>query len=654
MNRLKSAAVKLDTRPECAVLLLALLVNLIVESFARRSFIDAIVFLFTKPLFFFLGFLIVAATMSLSLLFRKRYFWMMLFAVIWIALGITDCVLMIVRLSPLEGVDFAILRTGLGIIGMYLKLWQFILIVAALLLVIAAMIVFLIRSKRRRVFWRRALILLVAIALLLTGMVLLVQLTDLTPDTFYNLALSYERYGFAYCFSCSLFDRGVDRPDGYSKGTIENLQSEIEQALPQTEEEHPNIIVLQLESFIDPTRIEGMSFSENPLPFFTALKEQYTSGYLTVPTIGAGTANTEFEVITGMSHHHFGTGEYPYKTFLKEQPCESYAYVLKNLGYQAHAIHDYTATFYDRNIAYSYLGFDTFTSMEYMENLTYNQLGWAEDRVLTQSILDCLNSTSGPDYVMTVSVQGHGKYPDDFEDPGPITVTMPGLDESDLARYRYYVNQIHQMDLFLSELIEALSALDEEVVLVVYGDHLPSVGDISQVFSEEDLYRTEYVIWSNRDTAPQPDRDLAAYQVVSYALEGVGIQDGTMNAIHQTMSEEEDYDYLMRLLEYDLLYGGCYVYQGANPYRRTELQFGVNEICVTGVSTLNGTTTVRGEHFTPWSVVYVNGKKQDTVFLSSGQLSLRGVTLSSSDQVTVTQITNEKYKLSTTQPYSVP
>ena len=57
---------------------------------------------------------------------------------------------------------------------------------------------------------------------------------------------------------------------------------------------------MQLETFIDPYELNFLSYSEDPIPNFHKLMENYTSGYLTVPVVGAGTANTEFEVLTGM------------------------------------------------------------------------------------------------------------------------------------------------------------------------------------------------------------------------------------------------------------------------------------------------------------------------------------------------------------------
>lgn len=92
--------------------------------------------------------------------------------------------------------------------------------------------------------------------------------------------------------------------------------------------------------------------SEDPIPNFHNLESNYSTGYLTVPVVGAGTANTEFEVLTGMSMQYFGTGEYPYKTILKQTDCESIASDLSKIGYGTHVVHNNTATFYSRNNAF--------------------------------------------------------------------------------------------------------------------------------------------------------------------------------------------------------------------------------------------------------------------------------------------------------------
>ena len=112
-----------------------------------------------------------------------------------------------------------------------------------------------------------------------------------------------------------------------------------------------------------------------------------------MPCFGAGTANTEFEVQTGMNMDDFGPGEYPYKTVLQSKVCESMAYDLKEKGYATHALHDNDGTFYDRYKVFSHLGYEDFTSIEYMDNIEMTPMGWAKDKILTGEIGKILDST---------------------------------------------------------------------------------------------------------------------------------------------------------------------------------------------------------------------------------------------------------------------
>lgn len=122
-------------------------------------------------------------------------------------------------------------------------------------------------------------------------------------DQFANLAFAYEDYGFSYCFLQTWLNRGIRRPANYSQKAVADIVRSVEEktaalsADPQTD---VNVIFIQLESYIDPSMIQGLELSEDPVPNWTALKEAYSSGYLTVPVVGAGTANTEFEVLTGV------------------------------------------------------------------------------------------------------------------------------------------------------------------------------------------------------------------------------------------------------------------------------------------------------------------------------------------------------------------
>ncbi len=350
----------------------------------------------------------------------------------------------------------------------------------------------------------------------------------------------------------------------------------VSEPVQESPAEMPNIVMVQLESFFDVHRLKGAEFSENPIPVFTALQNELGSSFLVVPTIGAGTVNTEFEILTGMSLDFFGAGEYPYKTVLQDQTCESICYNLKELGYSAHAIHNHEGTFYDRDLVFANLGFDTFTPAEYMVNLERNEIGWAKDKVLTEEIFNAMNSTDGQDFVYAISVQPHGKYPDEMiTEQGNIDVMgWEELEEAEKEEaFEYYLSQIHETDAFIGELTAALEACEEPALLVIYGDHLPNIGLSDEDLIDGNCLQTEYIIWNNFGLETET-KDLSAYQLTAYIQELLDMNQGVLTRFHQTAAEDPGYQEELQLLQYDMLYGDKEVYGGQNPFPTTELKMG--------------------------------------------------------------------------------
>ena len=688
-----------EQKPILTPAVMALAINLILEMFGRRSVTGGLAHLLLHPYIFLINALIIFVTLMPAFPLSRRTFVYSCVSVVWLILGITNFVLLGMRTTPLAAIDFGLIVSCFGIIEVYLNLFQIVLIAAGIVLVLFGLYR-LFRRTRKLTFTPITRIRRIGAALIsCTGFALILAFSlhigAFTTD-FPDLSKAYEDYGFAYCFSLSVLDRGVDRPVDYSEESIdeilENIETEAaaEPAGPTPDtaapNRQPNIITVQLESFFDVTRLKDLSFSEDPTPIFRALKDEFPSGYLTVPSIGAGTANTEFEILTGMNLDDFGAGEYPYKTVLRQSTCESAAYNLRTLGYSAHALHNNTGTFYERHRVYSMLGFETFTPLEHMTDVVCNPLGWAKDAVLTHEIRACLDSTAGTDFVFAVSVQPHGKYPDDnivteqnaydlpalidrlfdaSDDdtdvmPGNISgnvtatltddeladqrITVAGIDDPALAaQYRYYVNQLYETDAFIGALVADLSASDEPTVLVLYGDHLPCFDYTEEDFADGSTpYQTEYVIWSNFPLVAS-DRDLHAYQLSAHVLSLLGCDEGLITRLHQRYFAAEDPDdtasYLsdLEMLEYDMLYGERSAWDGINPYLPTDLQFGIHPIRIHGVRAVGGSLYITGEHFTAFSHVQINGFSVETVFIDENTLLLPDTAADESDCFTVVQ-----------------
>lgn len=616
-------------RPSLNLLLLAALLTVVTECLNTQSIIGGILFPAQHPYVFLLNVLLLWSMYSMCLLFRRRAFVFGCVFVLSMGLAVANCVIQYFRTTPLAAIDFSILRSMFMVLPKYMKLWQICAVAVILVACVLFLVVLFCKCKR---YPRQLLFATICVLVppLCFGILFEVgEKNEILPERISSLSKDYRAYGFPYAFTMSVFDRGIDKPDAYSLEEMDAIHEKLETSAVFAEregaaekmaesavsgtEERPNVIVLQLESFIDVNRMEGYSFSADPVPCFGRLKETCPSGYLTVPSLGGGTANTEFEVLTGMCLSYFGAGEYPYKTCLQETTCESMAYLLRDAGYTTHAIHDNTATFYDRNKVYPHLGFDTFTPIEYMENVTYNELGWAEDKVLLDGITDALDSTVGADFVFAVSVQPHGKYPTDYVAAvNDIVIASPEqLPPEEKAALTYYVREIYAVDLFLEELMDTLAARKEETILVVYGDHLPSLATVEDCFTDAELFQTEYVIWSNRnERLESDDENLTAYQLSAKILPLCGVEDGMIPRLHRGYRGTEQYDIMLEMVEYDMLYGKRVLYDGKNPYPETKMRFGVRDHSYVAQRMEDGSLVITAMENSPlntWTGIFCNG-----------------------------------------------
>nr|WP_303217410.1 LTA synthase family protein [uncultured Blautia sp.] len=628
----------------------------LIEMISRRSFSAAWTYMTTKPLVFAYNAALIFTTSLIVYLFRRRCFWRVLISILWLLLGIINGVILSNRVTPFTGPDLHLLTDGMAVLNKYLPVWGVVLALILLGFFALLLLILLIKAPKykRKVKFRYDLLLVVVGAALFAGATQLALEKRILSNYFGNIAFAYEDYGYPYCLAVTIFDTGISCPRDYSEQEITRIEK-TEDNLPATNEDSkPNIIFVQLESFFDPTLVEYLNISEDPIPNFRKLMKEYTSGYYKVPSVGAGTANTEFESITGMSLHYFGPGEYPYKSILKETTCESAPYVLKNLGYSTHAVHNNEANFYGRRSIFPNLGFDTFTSAEYMsEEEDKNPLGWTKDEILTDEIIKCLDSTEESDYIYTISTQGHGAYPEEqlIDDP---EITVSGAEtEAQNNQWEYYCNEIHEMDNFVKELTDALADYPEDVILVMYGDHLPTMGLTVEDLKNKYLFQTQYVMWDNFGLEKK-DENLAAYQMAAEVMDRAGIHEGTIFRYHQARRNTRNYQVDLETLQYDVLYGKKYSYDGESPFQRTKMRMGLYDVTLDSmeeISTVDHTYRLKGTNFTPSSQVKLNGEWYDTVYVNPTTLMISGTEINDFDRVSVVQRSNSSTRKALSKSY---
>ena len=643
--------------------IIAFLFNLVIDIVNQRSLGIALARLFTNPLTVFYNFLIIFITISIGALFKRRIFATLICSLPWIVIVVTNFVVQCFRQTPVSAIDFTLIFSVFYMIDTYLTIPQIILIVLAIIGAIVGLVFLYLKAKIFVPKVKKVLISLASGAGLLFICTFLFLKLGVISNDYSNLTKAYHDYGLPYCFIVSVVDRGIPEPETYNKEVIENIIDEVESYpdfIVNTDykigsKNQPNIIFLQLESFIDANKLLGVNYSTVPTPYFNYLKVNYPSGYLKVPTFGAGTINTEFEVITGMNIDDFGTGEYPYKTVLTgEGTCETISNLLRDYGYYSTVMHNNTATFYDRNLVFSNIGFDRFVSSEFMGNTEYTPVGWLKDNCLIYEIDKALKASEAQDLIYAISVQPHGKYPEEMEavKDSLITVTFEEEPaEEVLAAYTYYINQLYEVDCYLKELTEQLEQYDEPVMLVVYGDHLPNFELEAEDVATNDLYLTEYVLWTNYDLDVE-DLDLTSYQLSSYVLGCVGFDDGIFVKLHQTRNHNPNYLEDLESLEYDTFFGEMYLWNEVKKYQKSDLMLGYNEIEITEVYKENEGYFVKGTGFTDSSAVYINNVRiRKTICYDDNTLFVKVDEIKDGDVVVVKQITEAVEVLYTSEKY---
>jgi len=646
-----------------------------VDTLTKKSFFKLVAWMFTDPFVFLVNMAIIGITYAVAVMFSRKYAIFMFVGFFWILLGTINCVVMTNRVTPFNFNDIKVLSSVFSVLSKYINASSIFLIILAVFLLIY-LIVMSTKLPKLSAPYFRVLHIIKAVTLIIIfyGYIVLAMSINLIAVNFPELRQAYKDYGFAYCFANSIFNNGVDKPADYSKETVDKIKEQVANATADEAEAEvisnatePNIIYVQLESFFNVNRIKNSEelFVEDPIPTMTWLYENYSSGLLAVPSFSAGTVNTEFEILTGMNMDNFGPGEYPFKTVLTETTAESIAFDLAPYGYTAHAVHNNTAAFYSRNVVYPNLGIGTFTTVEYMTNVERNALGWAKDEVLIKYINEALDSTTGHDFVFTVSVQGHGQYPDEDVLTNPSLLKSVDVLPENVGEYNfaYYLEQINEMDQFVADLIESLEARDEETVLVLYGDHLPGFDFTDSDLTSGTVYDTEYAIWSNFDMGEAEKKDMQAYELSSYLEDKLGYHEGLINQLHQNKDAydtEEEYLEALQVLEYDMLYGDklCWAEEGetegTNPYEAPLLTYGYDDIRVTNVDVIGDKTKymlVEGEFFTPYSTVYMDENKLTTIYWDENKLLVPEVEVEPGDVIVVSQSKSSIDKLSYSNEY---
>ncbi len=411
---------------------------------------------------------------------------------------------------------------------------------SCVMLAVASMVLFYRIEKKQLTTTRKAVLLRVAIAAVaLTFFASIDNADSFVAKTYSRNSLRYSSWdprssvnssGLFYTFIRLSEQADFSIPDHYgdpslvkrAAGTAPDAQAPGKRPAPL-----PDIVVVQSESFYD-LRQHDLRFDEAAYAGYDrTAKKAAVSGNLGVRTVGGNTAKTEFSFLTGIESNVLPAGcEYPYRSLVRRN-IWSIAWYLRSLGYSTIAIHPYTRTFWDRDIALQFLGFDKFIdggsfTVGQMEGL------YVSDQAVADSIAAVRREAKSPLFIFAITMENHGPWDKrrvanrrKFRIQGDVEAQ----DATKIGRYLHHVANAGEM---ASDMTRQMKKTGRPCVLAFYGDHAPGFGGTLErirLRPGRSVTETPYFIWKNFGAPAHIGRDLDVSFLASEILDQAGIND---------------------------------------------------------------------------------------------------------------------------------
>lgn len=339
---------------------------------------------------------------------------------------------------------------------------------------------------------------------------------------YFSAQKNYVAQGFIPTFARAANDMRMVPPEGYSDEAAIQLEKDAaaaydasvtndknqQAANKQFEQLQPSIVVIMNESYSDLSLFEELHDGYKGTYLTTQnIDGALQQGWLTVPVIGGGTADVEFEMLTGVGMGLLGPGKHPYPQFNFET-ASNLARFYAQQGYHTSAMHAAAGSNYRRESVYPQMGFhDSYFIEDFPGASRWH--GWIDDGPTYDKILEILEDESQPHFVFDVTVQNHGGY-----DKGNLPTSKPGgytadwLEEEDNAKMNDFVACIERSDEYLQTFLKQLKQLDRPVAVLFFGDHQPRMAEYfnNDLFEDENelehfarITKVPYLIWANYD-----------------------------------------------------------------------------------------------------------------------------------------------------------
>lgn len=505
---------------------------------------------------FILNIIIILLILLIGFIISGSYkFGIILGTIITCIFGLATHFLYVYRGSPLLYSDFADIRTAGNVAANYsydIDFRTFMFIVACFGICLAV-------CKLRTVWTFSWKVRLVALGIFIVGWVSIIYLVvfssqwtneDIKVSTFRPMKYGYHKNGAYLTLLRSAKITIVQKPNGYSVEDTEQIastyQTKYDKEESETEGEYktPNVIGIMCESFSDLQNVgEYFETNKEVLPFYNSLKENTIKGTAYASKIGGGTANSEFEFLTGNSLAFLPLGASPYQLYIKE-PLPSLNSTLKDEGYNGIiGLHPYRRDGYNRINTYEHLGFEQFLGQEDFENPKLMRT-YISDEENYNKIIDLYEQSKkesdDPFYLFNVTMQNHSSYDEQYDNmPIDVKVTdkeFTSIEKGEHNELDTVLTLMNKSDQAIKELVEYFENQEEETIVIFFGDHQPKLPDgfyvkvlgnkDSQLTSEVlmNKYKVPFFIWANYDIEEKTYDKVSMNYLQSIAMEAAGME----------------------------------------------------------------------------------------------------------------------------------
>ena len=405
-----------------------------------------------------------------------------------------------------------------------------------------------------------------------------------TSIDFTDQAYNYQTNGFILATISNLQTKTQIQPEGYSKEAVQKIVQKYKKIAEEKNknrkklsDEKVNVVYVMSESFIDPKLGKHLYDYGNkePIPYTKKLKKSQSSGWAASSEYGGGTANVEFEALTGLSN--FFLNSIPYTSIVpanKDTPS-----IVKNFnenGYKTIAMHPYNRNMYRREVVYPNLGFQEYKSADsFKNNSKIDNSKYISDESAFNEVLAELKNSQKPEFIHLVTMQNHMPYEENTYSEHNFSVNAKnGANPENAKTIQAYLEGISYSDKAMKNFLSEIEKLNEKTIVVFWGDHWPGI--YGEMFEKElnknDIRRTPLFVYSNFKKEKQ---DLGTSSLIYNQILALNSFDSKLSAFQYLLSDlREKYPALTKqfiktdeksdilkdfeMIEYDILSGNKY------------------------------------------------------------------------------------------------